>query len=335
MQGIFPEKVQQIYVAPFWFARHGGRLQYCPARCHLTRIESYTVSCVWLFIHGSALASVLADINITKMPVVKEICRAIEEWAPADLAEPWDNAGLQLGDPDSVVSRVVVCLDITSKLLAFVKAKNAQMVISHHPLLFHPIKSFDLSRVVPRLLAGFLNQGTAIFSAHTNLDSARGGVSDILARDMGLINVIPLVPSANLEDCTGLGRVGDLPGPRRLDEIFKLLVDSLDITALSFVGDPSFIVKRIALCGGAGSDLWKAALEKGADLYISGEIKHSTAIEAMELGKAIIDAGHFFTERPVVKAIAEYLVEFAQKNYWDLDIAIFTEEVSPLTFWKI
>ena len=266
-------------------------------------------------------------------PTVCEIWNVLSKWAPPELAESWDNIGLQVGDPDAPVQRLMVALDATENVLEAASERKAQMVLTHHPLLFRPVSSLDISKQLPRLLAGFLRKNIALAAAHTNLDSTVGGVSDLLANALGLSDVKPLHTSEPNPSSVGLGRVGDLPYGCKLSEIMHKVSSMLGNPGLLVVGHPGQMITRVALCGGSGSDLWPMAIDEDADLFLSAEIKHHIAREAEQIGKAIIDAGHFYTEWPVVPAMAEYMKQQASEEGWDLEVDIFDDERSPFGLW--
>ncbi|MEA1992142.1 MAG: Nif3-like dinuclear metal center hexameric protein [Thermodesulfobacteriota bacterium] len=266
-------------------------------------------------------------------PTVCEIWNVLSKWAPPELAESWDNIGLQVGDPDAPVQRLMVALDATENVLEAAFERKAQMVLTHHPLLFRPVSSLDISKQLPRLLAGFLRKNIALAAAHTNLDSTVGGVSDLLAIALGLSDVKPLHTSKPNPPSVGLGRIGNLPYGCKLSEIMLKVSSMLRNPGLLVVGHPEQMITRVALCGGSGSDLWPMAVDENADLFLSAEIKHHIAREAEQMGKVIIDAGHFYTEWPVVPAMAEYMKQQASDEGWDLKVDIFDDERSPFGLW--
>ncbi len=266
------------------------------------------------------------------MPCVNDICQALAQWAPEELAESWDNVGLQAGNPSARVSKVLVSLDPSHSAIEKARKIDAQMIVTHHPLLFRPVSSMNLSLYTPGLIADLIKSDIALASAHTNLDSAAGGVSDILAKGIGIYDPVPLVPSTQ-GATEGLGRVGLLPKPCALGEIAEKVADFINAPGLLISGDINSLVQKIAVCGGSGSDLWPQVLDTGAHLYITAEIKHHVAREAEQFGVSLIDAGHFFTEHPVTLHIVSFLREKAQAEAWDLEVELFLEEKAPLNYW--
>ena len=263
---------------------------------------------------------------------VKEITELFSSWALPELAETWDNCGFQLGNPASSVKRVVVALDISWKLLEFARETGAQMVITHHPAIFHPIKTLDTSKPNTRLLAGFLCANIAVASFHTSLDSAPGGVNDCLAQLLNLKVEGPLLPGLSSVPGSGMGRIGSLPAPMSGQDFLDLVGRRLGCAALSYAGPVERECSRIAVCGGSGSSLLESAFLLSADALVTAEVKHSVAMEAEELGLLVVDAGHFTTEYPVVEKMAEFLMEKGQELQLGVEVEIFSKERAPLHY---
>ncbi len=266
------------------------------------------------------------------VPTVNDIIEELFSWAPEELAEEWDNVGLQVGYPHWPVKNAVIALDVTPGVLAFALQVKADMVISHHPMIFTPLTRLDLSETTARLLAGFLRHEISVFSMHTNLDSVPGGVNDRLASLLGLEDLEPLVENALVKGA-GLGRVGTLERPVSASEFVERIGTVLDRQVLAVAGALSGPVETVALCSGSGSSLFSEAVNRGADVYVSAEIKHSTAREAEARGIMVVDAGHFETERPVVYDIEKFLSQAAKDRNWDFEVQVFEGERSPFTFY--
>ena len=266
-------------------------------------------------------------------PALIDIVDSLFSWAPACLSEDWDNVGLQTGDPFRPVSRAVISLDITQDVLSFALDVKGDVVISHHPLIFKPLSSIDLSDTNTRLLAGFLRHNISVISMHTNLDAAVGGVNDSLASIIGLENTYPLLPDDS-DSRAGLGRVGSLKEGLTQDEFLGMISLSLNLPVFSFAGSVKGRIKKVAVCAGSGSSLFSLAVRHNVQAYVTSEIKHSIAREAAARDILVVDAGHFPTERPVVYEINKFLQKKSLENSWDLDSVVFEGEISPLRFWK-
>ncbi len=228
------------------------------------------------------------------MPKVKDIAGVIEAFAPLALQEDYDNAGLQVGNPEAEVSAVLLCLDVTEEVIEEAAARSCSMIVSHHPLIFKGLKSLTGADETQRLVLKALRLGIAVYSAHTNLDSTMGGVSYEMASRLGLTNISPLVPTEP-GAMTGLGVVGTVKPTPRL-EFLRGVKDKFKVRALRYsAGAPGLVVKRVALCGGSGSSLISRAIEAGADAYVSGDIKyHDFTTYGCEI--ILADVGHFESE---------------------------------------
>lgn len=217
----------------------------------------------------------------------------------------------------------MLALDPSEDLLQSAIQKGANMVITHHPLIFKPILSLDVSYYKTRLLAGFLRSGINLYTAHTNLDAAADGVSDVLMKKLNILNAQPLV--ANTKEGTGLGRIGFLPKAITMQEMVKMILAATGAPGIWAAGRAEMLIQKVALCSGSGSDLWPIAIQQDADIFISAEIKHHIAREAQAMGKAVVDAGHFFTEHLIVEEMSNILKKAAQERAWDITIHIHKE----------
>ena len=252
---------------------------------------------------------------------VKDLLKALDEIAAFGLAEQWDNVGLMLGNPNQPLRGILVALDPTEEVLAEAEEIGADCIITHHPLIFHPLKAINTDQPLGRFLRQALKDNTAVIGCHTNLDQTVGGVSDVLASSLGIENSKPLVPAGNDPEAlstAGFGRVGRLADPLNGKAFIGYLCDFFKLPALRVAGRLPEEIITVAVCGGSGSDLAEKAYASGAQVYITGEVKHSTARWAEAAGFCIIDAGHFATENPVV----ESLVEVLQNIFVEKDISI-------------
>ncbi len=252
---------------------------------------------------------------------VKDIVNSLNHDAPFDLAEQWDNVGLLVGDPEREVSSILVALDPTNALLDEALNAGANTVVTHHPVIFRPLTHINTADPAGRLLEKALAGKISIICCHTNLDSARNGVSDILARRIGLFGLTPLLPvGSDASAGTGLGRIGQYKKPLSARQFIQTVLSALNLQSVQMAGNLPGVIKTVALCGGSGSDLAVRALDRGADIYLSAEIKHSTAIWARENNFCIIDGTHFATEQPAVALLAEKLESSCRQQNWNISI---------------
>lgn len=215
----------------------------------------------------------------------------INRIAPFETAEEWDNVGLLVGGPDDQVNGVLVALDVTPGAIAAAKAVNANLILTHHPLIFEPLRQLDSDTLPYQLAASHIS----VLSAHTNLDKAVGGVNDALAEQLGLHDV-RIAPD-------GMSRIGSLAAETDLADFTRQVATCLDIPVhVSGQG----MVRTVAVCGGSGGD-FIPALASLADVFVTGEIRHHQWLSSS--GMALIEAGHYATEAPVIDALCRRLRE--------------------------
>ncbi len=263
-------------------------------------------------------------------PQVKDILQILEILAPAELAEKWDNIGLLVGAPNNVVNTILIGLDPTIRLVDEAMAVGADTIITHHPAIFHPLSAIHTNNPTGKLLQKALANTINIIACHTNFDSASEGVSDVLATSLGLTQLIPLLPDLGGENNQhGLGRVGTYPSPISRDDFLKRLFSVLELKNINVAGPIPDHIEKVALCGGSGSDLATAAYATGADIYLSAEIKHSTAIWANEIGFSIIDGTHYATEKPATAYLSKKLAGMIKQQNWQTQIRLTETEHHP------
>lgn len=356
-------------------------------------------------------------------------------YAP-ELAEDWDNVGLQVGDPGAPLERVMVALDPGLSAVQAARDAGAQALVTHHPLLFRPLKRLTPEDAVGQALWMAVRDGVAIISAHTNLDCAADGLNSWLAAKLGVKQSAPLQPitgdylklivfiPAGHEQCVakaifsagagqigaydecsfrscgegtfrpgqgtnpfigevgqseqvdevrfetivpkrklarvlekmqkahpyeevaydlvplqnqvpgaGLGRIGRLEQATALDDFAARVKTALGCDHLRLIGAGSRPVHKIALCGGSGAGLLQTAHRQGADVLVTGDVKYHDARQAEELGIALIDAGHFATEKLMIEQVAGSLREAASKRHWEVVFETYAGEQDPFRLY--
>jgi dinuclear metal center YbgI/SA1388 family protein len=363
---------------------------------------------------------------------VSDILGIINKIAPPSLAENWDNVGLQVGDPAREVERIMVALDPGSQAIDAALETSCQLLLTHHPLIFKPLKKISTTDETGKLIHRAISGGLSIISAHTNYDSASSGVNDLLVEALGLTSCRPLkvvmreelvklvvyVPETHLDQfmkallpfsglsekyadcsfrvsgqgtfrplagadpfigkvgtlenvaesrfeilvkkpelqqaikalrkahpyeepafdiiqllneggCAGLGRVGTVEKPVSLKDFANLVKERLALSSLRVVGDPERRISKVALCGGSGSSLLRDAVREGADLLLTGDVKYHDARDAQALGIALLDAGHFATERLMIRGLSIQLQEECAKRRFEVEILQCAAEIDP------
>jgi dinuclear metal center YbgI/SA1388 family protein len=228
-------------------------------------------------------------------------------------AESWDAVGLVTGYPDQQVRRIHLAVDAVTATVEEAIAARADVLITHHPLLLRPVSSVAATTPSGRVLHELVLGRCALLVAHTNADLAPHGVSDALAATIGLLDVVPLIPSSDPRALpgSGLGRIGTLPEPMSLGAFAALVHDALPATAhgVRIGGDPAREVRRIAVCSGSGSDTLVAASEAGADVVLTADLKHHNASDHLAAGgAALVDVSHWASEWPWLAVVADLLV---------------------------
>ena len=229
---------------------------------------------------------------------IQEFAAAMERIAPKELALEFDNPGLLIEPDHAEISRVLVALDCTKAVAEEAAEWGADLVLTHHPLFFHPVRHLAYSDPATAAACVLVRNGIGLFAAHTNLDAAHGGVNDTLCTLFGIREAIPFDE--------GVGRIGTLKEPETL-EAFAKRAETLLRTRVSVSGSPGKIISRVAVMGGSGGDSVLLAAEQGADLLLTGELKHSDALDAQTLGLGLIVAGHYETEAVVLEPLMKRL----------------------------
>lgn len=234
--------------------------------------------------------------------VLAALRRVAEELWPAATAESWDRVGLVSGRDDAPIRRVLLAVDAVADTVDEAVAWGADALLTHHPLLLRGIHTVAEDTAKGSLLARLIRADCALVAAHTNADQPRGGVSDVIARRIGLADAVPIVPLES-DPGSGIGRVGKLDSAIPLREFAERVSAVLPATAggVRVAGDPDRPVRRVALLGGAGDGLLDHPAVRGADVYLTSDLRHHPAQESLELstvvgGPALVDVAHWAAE---------------------------------------
>ena len=231
------------------------------------------------------------------MATVGDLLKYIETLAPRELKMDWDNVGLNCGSRTAPVKKVLVALDPFEHVCQEAAAWGADLLVTHHPLIFRPIPMVTDDAAITRGLMELIRHNISHICAHTNLDCAPGGVNDTLAAVLGLANVEPLGAYG------GMMRCGEVP-EQRLGDFLAFVKEQLGCDGLRYC-DGGKPVHKVAVGGGACSDGLYDAVLAGCDTFVTSDVKYNNFWDAKEQGLSLIDAGHFATENPVVSVLAE------------------------------
>ncbi len=258
---------------------------------------------------------------------IKEITDVIERFARLEWQEGYDNAGLIVGRPDDEVHAALVAVDVTEEVLDEAEREGCDMVIAHHPILFHPLKRFNSADAVQRCVERAIRRGIALYACHTNLDSAPGGMSWHLAAELGVERLRVLEPAAEGSE-VGFGTVGELAEPLAAEVFMERIRERLGVRVIRHSDIACGQVRRVAVCTGAGASLIGAARRAGADFYVTSDLKYN---DFMTPDKAltVADIGHFESEYCAIRILFDIL----SKNLCTFAVRRSESSRNPVNYW--
>lgn len=255
------------------------------------------------------------------MAKVKEIVKIIEKFAPKELAYSWDNTGFICGDGEKEVKKVFLTLDVSKETVNKAVKMGADMIISHHPILFKGVQVIDYNSQQGYIVKELIKNDIALYAAHTSMDCAKGGINDVLANKLGITDAQPIEKNADFPGC-GLGRIGKISEKMTLKAYAEVVKKALNTPFVRVCGDFDKEITTVAAGGGACDDLIPEAIAMGADVLVTADMKYHISIEAVEDGLAIIDAGHYPTEVFVTKIFEKIIggmgLEIIKSNHKDV-----------------
>lgn len=244
------------------------------------------------------------------MATIKDIYQYIDSFAPFETQMDFDNAGLLVGRELRNVDKVLVSLDITTPVIQEALSMGAQLIVAHHPVIFHPLKSVSDANVTGEKVLLLAENRIGAICAHTNLDAAQGGVNELLAKRLGLADLTHLHPDGRDREgrTYGIGRVGTLNTSAPLDAktFAEKVKRDLNASGVRYM-DAGKPVCRVAVGGGSCGSMLHDAAAAGCDTFVTADVKYDVFLEAMELGINLLDAGHFATEDIVIQPLADML----------------------------
>lgn len=235
--------------------------------------------------------------------IVKDIIEKLNKISPESLACAWDNVGLIVGSKEKKVSKILVVVDVRDVVVDFAIDNNIDMIVSHHPMIFSGIKNVVDTDFIGNKLIKLIKNDIAVYAMHTNFDK-EGSMGIEAANKLWLNNIVPLATKE--DDNKGLGVLGEY-SPINLKRFSFVVKDAFNIENMKVYGDMTKMVKTVAILPGSGSDFIDLAIEKGADVLITGDISHHKGLDAVEKGLLLIDVGHYGIEKIFVDFISKYL----------------------------
>ena len=252
---------------------------------------------------------------------ISDVLLRLENYAPLSLAEDYDNVGLMIGNAENELTSALLTLDVDIDTAYEAADKGANLIISHHPLIFAPLKRITADTTHGQCILYLIQHDIAVYSAHTNLDAAAGGLCDLLAAILNLQNVAPMCGG---EADTGIGRVGILPAPLKMDELAKTVMKTFSLPSVRFTGEGDDLVSRVAVCTGGGAGLLNEAVSSFADVYITGDIKYHGAREAAERGINLLELPHYDSEIMAARLFSKILGDDVKTYISETNKNVFT-----------
>ena len=251
---------------------------------------------------------------------VSDVCRFMDSFAPLELKESWDNCGLLIGDPLQDVERLMTCLTLTPESVVAAIKKRVNMIVAHHPLPFKPQKAITTKTTEGILIRELIKADISVYCSHTPFDAAERGINQQLAEMLDLQSILPLEPPADSSLQGGMGRFGELEQVITLETLLNTIRDKLDLPFVQYVGDTDNLVKRIALCSGAGGEYIAQAKKFACDTFLTGEANFHAQLEARACGMNLVLMTHFACERFACVNLADTLQEeFPDIEVWACD----------------
>ena len=233
------------------------------------------------------------------------IISVLENEFPPALAEEWDNVGLLVGDTDAEITKVLVSLDVTDQAVARAEEIGAELILTHHPLIFRPLARVTEQDFISRRIRRMIKADINYYAMHTNFDLAR--MADLNAADLGLI--APQILTESSHPGFGYGRIGSLASPETLRAFAERVRVQANLPGIRVYGDPDAVVRTAAVSSGAGKMSIPDALRKGADVLVTGDLDYHSAIDAVAQGLMMIDAGHYGTEFTYIRYMEGFVRE--------------------------
>lgn len=252
----------------------------------------------------------------------RQLIEQLETLAPVEYACDWDNPGLIAGSYEKEIQRVLIALDATDEVVEQAISLKADMILTHHPLIFKAVKHVNDGDFIGRRLVSMIQNGICCYAMHTNFDIAPGCMADLAAERLGMMDGQPLEPTADMDgQPVGIGKIGELPRPMDLEELVSFIKEQFGLPFVTIYGmkEVKEPVRRMAVSPGAGGSMISWAIKAGAPVLLTGDIGHHEGIDAAACHMAVIDAGHYGLEHIFIEFMEQYL-----RNLYGDQLSIFT-----------
>jgi len=267
---------------------------------------------------------------------VGEITNIIEDLAPIGYAYKWDNVGLQVGSKKDSVKSILTTLEITDAILNEAIENDVNMIITHHPMIFSPLKKIIKEDLKGKLIYKAIQNNISIYATHTNIDIAPGGLNDYIANLLNIRNTKILEEidnsgySSNIKTpINGIGRVGQLDKPKTLESLVSEVKEQIKIENVRVAGDLKAIIEKVAVINGSGADLIDAAMHKGCQCVITGDVRYHDAQDAIAQGISVIDIGHYQSEKFFAQFLANYINKEVNMKGLNVNVMASAIDINP------
>jgi len=264
---------------------------------------------------------------------ISDILKVLESIAPLNLAEEWDNPGLQVGTKDGKAEQILFALDPTPKALSFAIQKKMPLILTHHPLIFRPLRSLSPFTYPGNLLYEAIKNEITIYAAHTNLDSCTKGLNEIMGKMLGLKDMLPL-ESSKADALCGIGRIGNI-GPISFEELLDQVKSVFSPNEVRFMAPAKPNIQRVAVVTGSGGSFVEKAFEAGCDLLITGDLGHHHYLTARALGMGLLDISHHLSEELPFREFALFFEKYLKENGLHVEIDYLKESTPPFEVWGV
>lgn len=266
-----------------------------------------------------------------------DLIQRFEQFASLKLAESWDHPGLQIGNPEQPIHKLMTTLDVRPEVVAEAIQQDVNFIFAHHPIMFHPAKNLDTRNPQNQMYADLLSHHITVYAAHTNLDSANGGMNDWLADQLHLTALHRLLdhgvdPVSGAP--VGMGRVGELANPLTPAEFIQYCINVFAVPGVRWVQNPADqdrLIRRVAILGGAGQDFWPAAVDARADAYVTGDVTYHFAHDMVANHLTVVDPGHHI-EAICEPRLAELFKQWQADCGWQFEIVQNNVNTDPFHF---
>ena len=250
---------------------------------------------------------------------IKTLLKRLGKEFPINLAESWDNVGLLVGDENREITKIQISLDATEEVIDHAIKEGANLIITHHPMIFSGLKNITSKNFMGRKVLKLIENKIAVYSMHTNLDSANGGLNEYIVSKLGVENSKILDEKKDMNNLSlgGLGRIYSLATPIKLEEYLEVVRSNLNLDTIRVVGELDRKVKKIAIVNGSGASYLKKVEKLGVDLFITGDIKYHEGLDAREMGIALFDIGHYESEHFFTDLIVKFCDDLTVEIYND------------------